>query len=271
MDWQPGKPLLMGIVNTTPDSFSDGGDYNTPALAIEHAATLLKQGADILDVGGESTRPGAQPVDVYTEWARVGPVLKELLTWNVPVSIDTMKPEIMSLAVQEGVDILNDVNAFQAEGALDILAGCSAGAIIMHRQGESATMQKNPEYHDVCAQVRDFLTNRLAMLQNAGVSHERILVDPGFGFGKTLEHNIALLQYTSQLAILGAGVLIGVSRKRMIAQLTDPLCQQLDAKDRVSGSVAAALYAANQGAAVIRVHDVRATVDALKVWGALAL
>lgn len=260
-----GKPLIMGIVNVTPDSFSDGGKFFHTLKAIDHARQQLENGADILDIGGESTRPGACAVDAKEEWKRVADVLKELLTWKVPLSIDTMKTTVMAKAVDLGVDILNDVNGFQAEGAEQVLAQSNAGAVVMHMQGEPRTMQNAPEYSNVVGDVEDFLNRRLIELEQLGVPANRILIDPGFGFGKTLQHNIDLMKATPLFSTLGAGVLVGVSRKRMIAELTG----QTDLALRMSGSVAAASYAAQHGAAVVRVHDVRETADAFKVWSAL--
>ncbi len=256
-----GKPLIMGIVNVTPDSFSDGGKHHKTSLAIEHARKLVEQGAQILDIGGESTRPGALGVDANEEWARVADVLKELMNWNVPLSIDTMKADVMARAVNLGVDILNDVNGFRDAGAEAVLAQSNAGAVVMHMQGEPRTMQNSPQYNHVVNDVEAFLNQRMLALEQMGVQASRILVDPGFGFGKTLQHNIDLLRATPLFSTLGAGVLVGVSRKRMIAELTG----QADPALRTAGSVAAATYAAQHGAAVLRVHDVRETVEALKV------
>lgn len=265
LSMRSGKPLIMGIVNVTPDSFSDGGSYLRTDRAIEHARLLVEQGVDILDVGGESTRPGSLGVDANEEWKRIGEVLSELVSWQVPVSVDTMKAEIMARALELGVDVLNDVNAFQDTGAAALLAQADAGAVVMHMQGSPRTMQQAPTYDDVVTDVSAFLASRINVLSDLGVHTNRILVDPGFGFGKSLQHNLDLLRATSSFSNLGAGVLIGVSRKRMIADLTgvaDPML-------RVSGSVAAALYAAQRGAGVLRVHDVADTVGALKVWTAL--
>lgn len=260
-----GKPLIMGIVNVTPDSFSDGGKFFHTLKAIDHARQLLEAGANILDVGGESTRPGAAGVEVDEEWARISDVLRELISWNVPVSVDTMKATVMARAIDLGADILNDVNGFRDTGAEQVLGQSNAGAVLMHMKGEPRTMQNSPVYVDVVDEVGDFLKTRIVDLEQLGVAANRILVDPGFGFGKTLQHNIDLLRATEHFSSLGAGVLVGVSRKRMIADLTG----QSDPAARVSGSVSAALYAAHQGAAVVRVHDVRETADALKVWSAL--
>jgi dihydropteroate synthase len=260
-----GKPLIMGIVNVTPDSFSDGGNFFNALKAIDHARQQLENGANILDIGGESTRPGAAAVDADEEWKRVGPVLKELVSWKVPLSIDTMKPSVMVKAIDLGVDILNDVNGFRAEGAAQVLAQSNAGAVLMHMQGEPQTMQNSPQYSNVVSEVEAFLNQRTVELEGVGIPAERIVIDPGFGFGKTLQHNLDLLKATPLFSTLGAGVLVGVSRKRMIAELTG----QTDPVLRMSGSVAAASYAAQHGAAVLRVHDVRETVDAIKVWSAL--
>lgn len=267
LSWTQGKPLVMGIVNATPDSFSDGGCFQSTQAAIEQARVLLNEGADILDVGGESTRPGAPPVTPEEEWARIGPVLQELVTWNVPISVDTMRPETMRRALDVGVDILNDVYAFRAEGALAVLAGSQAGAVVMHMQGEPQTMQANPQYVRVVDEVHAFLEQRLQALLDLGVQGQRVLVDQGFGFGKTLAHNVELMQQVSRFVDLGAGVLVGVSRKRMIGDLLG----EADPMKRVHGSVAAALFAAQQGAAVVRVHDMKATCDALAVMKAFSV
>lgn len=265
LQWSVGRPLIMGIVNVTPDSFSDGGKYVALELALQHARQLLDEGADILDVGGESTRPGAQGVDADEEWRRVGEVIGELVTWQVPVSLDSMKPSLMRKAVDSGVAILNDVQGFRSAEAQQALIGSNCGAVIMHMQGEPRSMQHSPAYQQVVPEVTQFLGQQLQALEAAGVSSSRLLVDPGFGFGKNLDHNLELMRAIPELGKLGAGVLIGVSRKRMIGELTG----RSEPMQRVSGSVAAALYAAAQGAAVLRVHDVAATVDALKVQTAL--
>ncbi|HEY1058157.1 MAG TPA: dihydropteroate synthase [Limnobacter sp.] len=261
----PHSPLIMGIVNVTPDSFSDGGQHHTANAAMAHAERLLEEGADILDLGGESTRPGSQGVSVEEEWARLAPVLQALVGLNVPLSVDTLKPEIMRRAVDLGVDILNDVNGFRAPGAEQTLAASNAGGVVMHMLGEPRTMQVAPQYTDVVSEVTAFLQDRLSALQQQGVDPHRLLVDPGFGFGKTLAHNVSLMQATAALSALGAGVLIGVSRKRMIGEITGVDRPQ----DRIHGSIAAALFAAREGAAVVRVHDVKATRDALLVQAAL--
>ncbi|MDX1669636.1 MAG: dihydropteroate synthase [Limnobacter sp.] len=257
----PNAPLVMGIVNVTPDSFSDGGHYQHIETALSHARRLLDEGADILDIGGESTRPGAQPVDAKQEWERIGELLTELVRWNVPISVDTMKPEVMLNALHLGVDILNDVNGFRATGADQLLAESGAAGVVMHMQGKPRTMQSDPVYNNVVKEVTAFLADRIDHLVKLGTKPQSLLVDPGFGFGKTLAHNQALFEATSEFARLGAGVLVGVSRKRMIGAVTG----RDQAEERVHGSVAAALLAAQKGAAVVRVHDVGATVDALKM------
>lgn len=261
--WQieQGNPLVMGIVNVTPDSFSDGGKHNQWQQAVAHGKVLASEGADILDVGGESTRPGSAPVTEAEEWRRIEPVIKSLVDEGYAVSVDTMKAGIMEKALNAGACILNDVNGFRTEGALDLLAGSNAGAVVMHMLGEPKSMQVDPHYLNVTEDVHLFLASRLSEMEKMNIEPCRILVDPGFGFGKTLEHNQLLFRHIPQFSKLGAGVFIGVSRKRMIGEVTG-----VDQPDqRVHGSVAAAMLAARMGAAVLRVHDVKATVDALKV------
>ncbi|UOO75859.1 dihydropteroate synthase [Neisseria sp. Dent CA1/247] len=276
--WQAGRfaidlsaPKIMGIVNLTPDSFSDGGVYSqTVQTALKHAGQLLKEGADILDIGGESTRPGSDYVPPEEEWARVSPVLKELATWGVPVSLDTRRTVVMKRALEQGgVDIINDVSALSDEGAVDLLAQQSqTGICLMHMQGMPATMQENPQYQDVVREVAGYLNERAAACEQAGIARNRIVLDPGFGFGKTLQHNILLMRHLDELATQsGLPLLIGVSRKRMIGALTG----EENAADRVHGSVAAALASVARGAQIVRVHDVKATADALKVWNVLGV
>ena len=255
----------MGIVNVTPDSFSDGGRFFDRAKAIEHGLALRAQGADLVDVGGESTRPGAEGVTLEQELDRVMPVLEALVREGVAVSVDTMKPEVMRAAIAAGCAVVNDVNAFRAPGALEAVAAAPVGVVAMHMQGTPATMQKAPRYDDVVAEVGAYLAGRAQALQAAGVDAARVAIDPGFGFGKTLEHNRALFRALPALASIGYPVLVGVSRKRMIADLTGGRA----ADERLAGSVAAAVLAAQNGAAILRVHDVRETVDALNVWAAL--
>ena len=274
--WQAGrfeiglnKPKIMGIVNLTPDSFSDGGVYSQNAqTALAHAEQLLKEGADILDIGGESTRPGADYVSPEEEWARVKPVLAEVAGWGVPISLDTRRTVIMEKALAlGGVDIINDIAALTDEGAVELLARqADTGICLMHMQGLPENMQINPKYQDVVGEVARYLKERAAECIAAGIAPQRITLDPGFGFGKNLQHNIALMRHLPELmAETGFPLLIGVSRKRMIGELTG----EADAAERVHGSVAAALASVARGAQIVRVHDVKATADALKVWDAL--
>ena len=276
--WQAGrfeigldKPKIMGIVNLTPDSLSDGGVYSQNArTALAHAERLLKEGADILDIGGESTRPGADYVPPEEEWARVEPVLAEVAGWGVPVSLDTRHTAVMKKALAlGGIDIINDVAALTDEGALELLARqTDTGICLMHMQGLPKTMQINPKYQDVVGEVARYLKARAAECIAAGIAPQRIVLDPGFCFGKTLQHNIALMRHLPELmAETGLPLLIGVSRKSMIGKLTG----EADAAARVHGSVAAALAAVARGAKIVRVHDVKATADALKVWEALGI
>lgn len=259
------RPRLMGIVNVTPDSFSDGGEFADPAHAVAHALRLIEEGADLIDVGGESTRPGAADVDSAQEIARVVPVIEALAARvAIPISVDTSKPEVMRAAVAAGAGLINDVRALRAEGALEAAADLRVPVCLMHMQGEPRTMQEAPHYGDVVAEVKRFLADRLLACEFAGIERKRLLVDPGFGFGKTLEHNLALLRALREFVALGVPLLAGLSRKGMIGALTgrDAPAQ------RVHGSVAAALLAAQRGAAILRVHDVAATRDALAVWHA---
>ena len=251
----------MGIVNVTPNSFSDGGRYLDPGSAVDHGLRLREEGADLVDVGGESTRPGAEAVGVEEELRRVIPVVERLAREGVPVSVDTMKPEVMRAAMDAGCAVVNDVNAFRAPGALEAVARAEVNVIAMHMQGTPATMQKEPDYDDVVAEVGAYLRERARALEAAGVDSSRIALDPGFGFGKTLAHNVALFRALPVLAEMGYPIVAGVSRKRMVGEITGrPL------EDRVAGSVAAALLAVQNGASLVRVHDVRETVDAIKIW-----
>jgi dihydropteroate synthase len=260
-----GRPGVMGIVNITPDSFSDGGQFLDKARAIAQGLRLRDEGADLVDLGGESTRPGSDQVPADEELRRVIPVIEALVREGVAVSIDTMKPEVMRAAIEAGCAVVNDVNAFQAPGAIEAVAGAPVGVVAMHMQGTPRTMQEAPRYDDVVAEVAAFLRARARALEAAGVAPERIALDPGFGFGKTLEHNRQLFRALPALASIGYPLLVGVSRKRMIADLTGG--RSVD--ERTAGSVAAALLAAQNGAGLVRVHDVRETVDALNVWVAL--
>lgn len=258
------RPLIMGVINVTPDSFSDGGLYLSMAAAVAHARQLIAEGADLLDVGGESTRPGAAPVTLEEERRRVLPVLEALAGAGVPLSVDTQKPELMRAAVAAGAAMVNDVNGFQAPGALAAVADSNCAICIMHKQGDPQTMQQAPQYADVVTEVRGYLGERIATAERAGIARDRIVVDPGFGFGKTLDHNLELLRRLDEIAALGVPVLAGLSRKSMIGKLTGR-----EAGDRLAGSVAAALFAVQRGAAIVRVHDVAATRDALAVWNAV--
>jgi dihydropteroate synthase len=257
-----GRPRVMGIVNVTPDSFSDGGLHGDVAGAIAHCDALLREGADILDIGGESTRPGARSPTPEEELARVLPALRHAVTLGVPVSVDTSQPQVMRAALDLGVDIVNDVRALQRDGALDVLASHDrAGVCLMHMQGEPGTMQAMPHYGDVVGTVRAFLAARLAVVRAGGVAADRIVLDPGIGFGKTVEHNLVLLRRQRELLDLGAPLLVGWSRKSTLGAVTGRSVQE-----RQSASVAAALLAVERGASIVRVHDVAATVDALTLW-----
>ncbi len=254
----------MGIVNVTPDSFADGGRHADPAAAIAHARALRADGADIVDVGGESTRPGAPPVAERDELARILPVVAALAADGAIVSVDTMKPGVMRAAIDAGAAMVNDVRALAAPGALEAVAASGVAVCLMHMRGAPRTMQDAPEYADVVAEVRAFLVARAAACEAAGIARERILLDPGFGFGKSLGHNLALLQALPSLAAAGYPVLAGLSRKSMLGALTGR-----PVGERMAASVAAALAAVARGAAIVRVHDVRETVDALKIWAAV--
>ena len=274
--WQAGRfridlsaPKIMGIVNLTPDSFSDGGTYSRSArAALAHAERLLTEGAHILDIGGESTRPGAAHVSPEEEWARLQPIVSEIAKWNVPLSVDTRRSIIMQRLLGNGLaDIINDISALADGGAIELLAAHpDTGICLMHMQGLPETMQNNPQYQDVVSEVAGYLKTRAQACQAAGIRSERIVLDPGIGFGKNLQHNIQLMRHLPDLKTqTGLPLLVGVSRKRMIGEITG----ETEPTQRIHGSVAAALYAAERGAAILRVHDVKATADALKVWQAL--
>jgi dihydropteroate synthase len=255
------RPLVLGILNTTDDSFSDGGRFLDPSSAVAHGLKLRDDGADLVDVGGESTRPGAAPVALDEELRRVMPVLEALVREGVAVSVDTLKPEVMRAAIEAGCSVVNDVNAFRAPGAIEAVAHSQVGVIAMHMRGTPRTMQQAPQYDDVVAEVGAFLRERALALEDAGVAHERIVIDPGFGFGKTLEHNKQLFRALPALASMGYPLLAGISRKKSIGDITGR-----PAQGRTAGSVAAALLAVQNGASLVRVHDVAETVDAIKVW-----
>jgi dihydropteroate synthase len=259
------RPVVMGILNVTPDSFSDGGRFASLPAAIDRAQQMAAEGASIIDVGGESTRPGALEVDAAEELRRVIPVIERLAaTLGLPVSVDTRKAEVMRVAIQAGASMVNDVSALAGPSALDCVAGSDVGVCLMHMQGEPRTMQQSPDYADVVAEVRDFLRARVARCIAAGIAPARIVVDPGFGFGKTLEHNLALLRGLPQIAADGVPVLVGLSRKRMIGELTGQ-----PEGDRLAGSLALATLAAQNGARIVRAHDVGATVAALRIVAAV--
>ncbi|MCB5184874.1 dihydropteroate synthase [Methylobacillus gramineus] len=256
---------VMGIVNVTPDSFSDGGRYASTELAVAHARKLVTEGAAILDIGGESTRPNATPVSLDEELSRVIPVIERLAAEvDVPLSIDTYKPAVMREAVNAGAAIINDIRALQEPGAIDAAAAGNAGICLMHMQGTPQTMQLEPHYDDVVQEVKRFLLKRLQTLQQAGIAAERIVLDPGFGFGKRTVHNIALLEALPELLSLGRPLLVGLSRKSILGQIVGS-----DVDQRLHASLAASVISAMKGASIVRVHDVKATVDALKVVNAV--
>lgn len=258
------RPLVMGIVNVTPDSFSDGGRHALPDQALDHALKLVRDGADILDIGGESTRPDAAPVTVQQEMDRVLPLLERLRDIGVPLSLDTRHTAVMQAGLAIGVDLINDVAALEDDGAVALLAGSDAAVCLMHKQGEPQNMQHDPSYQrDVVDEVQAYLTERVAVCIAAGIGRERLLVDPGFGFGKTVDHNYALLAHLDRFVTI-APVLAGLSRKTMLGAVTGIA----EPAARVSASVAGALIAAGRGAAILRVHDVRETCEALAVWRA---
>lgn len=257
-------PRVMGIVNVTPDSFSDGGKFAATNLAIEHALKLVEEGAAILDIGGESTRPNATPVSLQEELDRVIPVIEALAKKNVPISIDTYKPQVMQAAIAAGASMVNDVRALQEEGALEVVAKSNVGVCLMHMQGTPQNMQDNPQYQNVTNDVKNFLKERLRASIHAGIGASNIVLDPGFGFGKTREHNITLIQQLESFTELGQPLLIGLSRKSVLGQVTGN-----DVDARFYASIAAAVISAMKGAKILRVHDVKATVEALKVVTAI--
>jgi dihydropteroate synthase len=258
------KALVMGILNVTPDSFSDGGRYHALEFAMSRAEEMIADGVDMIDIGGESTRPGSPSVPEDEELRRVMPVLYALRDLGKPLSVDTCKPKVMREAIIAGADMINDINGFRAPGALEAVVESDCGLCIMHMQSTPQTMQQQPVYADVVREVTDFLRERVGAMEAAGIARERICIDPGFGFGKTVEHNYALLRHIGQMqAELGLPVLAGLSRKSMIGAVTGRPVEQ-----RMAGSLAGALAAVAHGARIVRVHDVAETVDALKVWHA---
>lgn len=261
------RPRVMGIVNVTPDSFSDGGAHDKTDAAVAHGLKLVEEGADVLDIGGESSRPGATPVPLEEELRRVLPVIEQLAArTHVPISIDTFKPEVMRAAVAAGAGMINDIYALRQPGALEAAAASGVPVVLMHMQGEPGSMQHDPQYDDVVAEVHGFLVQRLFAAELAGIARKNLLIDPGFGFGKRVADNMALLARSAQLLDLGVPMLAGLSRKRTLGELTG---REVPA-ERVAASVAAHLIAVQNGARIVRVHDVAATVDALKVWAAVA-
>lgn len=259
------RPRVMGIVNVTPDSFSDGGQFASTQLAIEHGLRLVEEGADMLDIGGESTRPNAEPVTLQEELRRVIPVIEALAgRSSILISIDTYKPQVMRAAIAAGASLVNDVRGLQESGAIEVVAASDAGVCLMHMPGTPQTMQNDPQYGDVVVEVRDFLLGRAARCEAAGIARNRIMLDPGFGFGKRSVHNIALLRELEQLCSFGYPILAGLSRKSVLGQITGN-----SVADRLPASLAAAVIAVMNGAHVVRVHDVRATKDALAVASAV--
>jgi dihydropteroate synthase len=260
------RPRVVGIINVTPDSFSDGGQFADLESAVAHGVRLAEEGADMLDVGGESTRPGSADVSVEEELRRVLPVIEQLIARTaLPIAVDTSKPEVMRAAIAAGAGMINDVYALRREGAMDAAADLRVPICLMHMQGEPRSMQDAPYYDDVVGEVHRFLTDRLFACELAGIDRRKVMVDPGFGFGKDLEHNLTLLRRLERFADLGSGVYAGLSRKSMIGTLTG----RKDPAERAAGSVAAALIAVQRGARMVRAHDVAATVDAVKVWHAV--
>ena len=258
------RPRVMGILNVTPDSFSDGGKFFDREQALDHARRMVADGADIIDIGGESTRPGALPVREDVELERVIPLVEALAREGMRVSVDTVKPAVMRAALTAGADMINDVRALREPGAIDAVAAGQAAVCLMHMQGEPRTMQAEPHYDDVVKDVRDFLVERALACEAAGIARDRIVIDPGFGFGKTVAHNLALLRSLDVFKATGYPVMAGISRKSMLGGIAGR-----DVKERGAASIAAALAAVTRGASIVRVHDVRETVDALKVWQAI--
>ena len=266
---QGNRPLVMGILNVTPDSFSDGGQFFSLESMRSQVELMIESGVDVIDVGGESTRPGATPVTLAEELKRVLPAIELIKAISdTAVSIDTYKTEVMQAAIDCGVDLVNDVNALQAPGAIDVVANANIPVCLMHKKGQSVNMQRSPEYQDVISEVKSFLLARAKLCEQAGLAREHILLDPGFGFGKTLEHNVSLFKALNEFTVLSYPLLVGVSRKKMIGSLSGGELE-LAAEDRLCGSVSAAIIAAQKGAKIIRVHDVAQTVQALKVAAAL--
>ena len=260
--FQLSRPMIMGVLNITPDSFSDGGKNLDPEVAVQQAKKLLAAGADIIDVGGESTRPGAKQISLSLERSRVIPVIKELSRLDIPVSIDTQKLEVMQEAIDGGACLVNDVSGAQTPEVASLVARTGVGICVMHMQGSPGDMQDNPRYSNVVEEVFDYLNKKVTALVQAGVGSGQIVVDPGFGFGKKLEHNVSLLTKLTKFRELGCPILVGLSRKSMLGLITE----KQDPADRLGSSVAAAIFAVGQGADIVRVHDVNETRDALVAW-----
>lgn len=260
--FQLSRPVIMGVLNITPDSFSDGGENLDPEVAVQQARRLFDAGADIIDVGGESTRPGAKQVTLSLERSRVIPVIKELSRLDIPVSIDTQKPELMQEAIDGGACLVNDISGAKTPEVASLIARTGAGICVMHMQGSPGDMQNNPRYSNVVEEVFDYLNKKVMDLVRAGVSSDRIVIDPGFGFGKNLEHNVSLLTQLTKFREIGCPILVGLSRKSMLGLITE----KQDPADRLGSSVAAAIFAVGQGADIVRVHDVNETRDALVAW-----
>lgn len=258
------EPIVMGVVNITPDSFSDGGRFLNPRAAVAHARKLIEEGAGLIDLGAESSRPGASPLSIDEELARLMPVLRALRDVPVPISVDTGKPEVIRAVLDAGASMINDIHALRTPGAMDTVAGSRCALCVMHMQGDPQTMQRNPSYQNVVQEVKAFLAERVAALRAAGINGERIVIDPGFGFGKSVEQNYAMLRDLDHLSDLSLPILAGLSRKSMLGALIGR-----PPAERLGASVAAALAAVERGARIIRAHDVAATVDALKIWQAV--
>ncbi|MBT8514415.1 dihydropteroate synthase [Polynucleobacter paneuropaeus] len=259
------RPLVMGILNTTPDSFSDGGLFQSAKAALAHAEQMIESGVDIIDIGGESTRPGAEPISLQEELDRVMPVIESLVNCGMALSIDTYRAETMKAALAAGVDCVNDIWGLRQAGAAQVVSNHpECGLVLMHMQRDPQTMQFDPHYEDVIAQVSTFLTERANVLIHQGVSADRIALDPGFGFGKSLEHNLTMLSQFERFTQLGFPVLAGISRKSMLGKLTGR-----ESDGRLAASIAAVIMAADRGARIVRVHDVADTIDALKIWEAV--
>lgn len=263
-DLSLNRPLIMGIVNLTDDSFSGDGLRGDAERAIEHGLRMVEHGADLLDIGAESSRPGAQPIPAQQELERLLPVLSGLRNCGVPLSVDTLKPEVMRAVLANGADMINDITALRSPGALEAVAGSQAAVCLMHMQGEPGSMQQEPRYENVVGEVRDFLAARVQAAQSAGIPAERIVLDPGFGFGKTLAHNLALLRQLADLGMAGLPLLVGLSRKSMLGLLTGQ-----PAGERLPAGIAAGLMAMQRGARIVRVHEVAPWRDVIAVWNAV--